>query len=42
LIEAVEAMVKLETVVEPDGLVGAYRVGYERFRAEMVRRGYCS
>jgi sugar (pentulose or hexulose) kinase len=41
LIEAVEAMVELETVVEPDGLAGAYREGYGRFREELVRRGYC-
>ncbi len=42
LIEAVEAMVELETVVEPDGLAGAYRMGYERFWEELVRRGYSS
>lgn len=40
LIEAVEAMTALETVAEPDGLVGAYRNGYERFREELARRGY--
>ena len=40
LIEAVAAMVELEAVVEPDGLVGAYREGYERFREELVRRGW--
>lgn len=42
LMEAVEAMVELETVVEPDGLAGAYAGGYERFREELASRGYCS
>lgn len=40
LIEAVDAMTELETVVEPDALVAAYRNGYERFRQELTRRGY--
>jgi sugar (pentulose or hexulose) kinase len=40
LIEAVDAMVELEQVVEPDGLAVAYREGYGRFREDLVRRGY--
>jgi sugar (pentulose or hexulose) kinase len=42
LIEAVEAMVELEQTIEPDGLVGVYRVGYERFRWELATRGFGS
>jgi sugar (pentulose or hexulose) kinase len=40
LIEAVDAMVELETVVEPDELAGAYRERYGRFQEELTRRGY--
>ncbi len=40
LIDAVEAMVTVEATVEPDHLVEAYRERYERFREELVRRGY--
>jgi len=40
LIEAAEAMVASETVVEPDTGVAAYRAGFDRFREELIRRGY--
>jgi sugar (pentulose or hexulose) kinase len=40
LVEAVDAMVKLETVVEPDDLVGVYRDGFARFLTALTDRGY--
>lgn len=40
LIEAAEAMVELERVVEPDRLVDAYRDGYLRFQEALAVRGY--
>ena len=40
LITAVDAMVELEAIIEPDTLVAAYRDGYEQFRSELARRGY--
>ncbi len=40
LITAVDAMVELEAIIEPDTLAGAYRDGYGSFRSELLARGY--
>ena len=42
LITAVDAMVHLEAIIEPDTLVTAYRDGYDRFQLELLQRGYLS
>ncbi|MCO5220617.1 MAG: FGGY-family carbohydrate kinase [Thermomicrobiales bacterium] len=40
LITAVEAMVELESTIEPDTLTDLYRHGYDRFRSELTHRRY--
>lgn len=40
LIETVDSMVELETVIEPGELVSAYRDGYGQFRRALEERRY--